>query len=321
MPKIVTTATRKRRANQQTLNLTPILHPNHAAPSAPRVKSNRITGATVGPARRNVPGQPNTVGGFVGVRANSFTNAAAKAQTQAATPVTPAASSSPPAATTPAPTPPVDVRDSGYYGWLAQRQGEVNQQQIAWDAEEAGDTSARTEALRRLAQQRPENLLAADRSANRAGLFYSGALGKQRGDIEADYVRTVGDTNATYQRAHDAREAARQALLSGFSVEQAAQMAAAADRAAERDQALAESGSLAGPDSVDASVAASQGSALARAGTRPGSAPPGTPTRYGIPIVQPKKGANILRADALRRKALAKKRAGQATIPIRPRSR
>jgi hypothetical protein len=315
MPKIVTTATRKRRANQQTLNLTPILHPNHAAPSAPRVQSNRITGATVGPAKRNVPGFPNTVGGFVGVRANSFTNAAAKAQTQQAA-QTSTSSSNPPAATTPAPTPPVDVRDSGYYGWLAQRTGEVNQQQIAWDAQEAGDTQARTEALRRLAQQRPENLLAADRSANRAGLFYSGALGKQRGDIEADYVRTVSDTNATYQGAHDAREAARQALLSGFSVEQAAQMAAAADRMAERDQALAESGSLASPDSVDASVAASQGSSPVRAAVAKG-----TQTRYGIPIVQPKKGANILRADALRRKALAKKRAGQATIPIRPRSR
>jgi hypothetical protein len=142
----------------------------------------------------------------------------------------------PPLVNAPAPPPAVDVRDSDYYSWLAQRQGEVNQQQIGYDAQDASEQAARTEALRRMALQRPEDLKTADRSFNKAGLFYSGGLGKARGNIEADYTRQEADTNATYDRSRAAREAARTALLNGFSQEQAAQLAAAADRAFARDQ-------------------------------------------------------------------------------------
>jgi hypothetical protein len=189
--------------------------------------------------------------------------------------------------------PPVPVADSEYYGWLAQRQGEVNQQQIAWDAEDQNDVAARNEALRRMAQQRPEDLLTANRNFNRQGLFYSGALGKQRGDIEADYVRQESDTRSSYQRAHDAREAARQALLSGFSLEQAAQMAAAADRQAQRDADSAAMGGLAGP-------------------ADPTSAPAtGQPGPSGTLVAHPGVGQNFSMTTALRKKA--RRHGGAAT--------
>lgn len=181
--------------------------------------------------------------------------------------------------------PPVPVADSEYYGWLAQRQGEVNQQQIGMDAQEQEDVAARNEALRRMAQQRPEDLLGANRNFNRQGLFYSGALGKARGDIEADYVRQESDTRSGYQRAHDAREAARQALLSGFSLEQAAQMAAAADRQAQRDADSAAMGGLAGP-------------------ADPTSAPAtGQPGPSGTLVAHPGVGQNFSMTAALRKKA------------------
>lgn len=245
------------------------------APSAPRVNVGKNF---IGTGTLQRPGTGMNLSGSGALTTPQPHQVGQNAQTPAAPAAAPAAAA--PAAPPPQ-MPPVPVADSDYYSWLAQRQGEVNQQQIQYDAEDKNDLAARNEALRRMAQQRPEDLTQANRNFNRQGLFYSGALGKARGDIEADYVRQEGDTTAAYQRAHDAREAARQALLSGFSLEQAAQMAAAADRQATRDQSAADMGALAGP--ADATVAPATGQPGVPGGL---VTHPGLGQNFGSPVVQ-----------------------------------
>jgi hypothetical protein len=246
------------------------------APSAPRVKVGQNF---IGTGMLQRGGSGMNFSGAGALKTPQPHQIGQNVQTPAAPTATPAAAA--PAATPPPQMPPVPVADSDYYSWLAQRQGEVNQQQIQYDAEDKNDLAARNEALRRMAQQRPEDLTQANRNYNRQGLFYSGALGKARGDIEADYVRQEGDTTAAYQRAHDAREAARQALLSGFSLEQAAQMAAAADRQAQRDADAASMGALAGP--ADATVAPATGQPGVPGGLVTHS---GLGQNFGSPVVQ-----------------------------------
>lgn len=139
---------------------------------------------------------------------------------------------------------PEQFMDAEYLAWKAQAEFDRNQQRAAWDAEDKGDESSRAEAIRRMMQRRPEDLQRADVTHNKAGLFYSGILGKERGSIEADYVRQQADTNADYDSRRLARDAARQALEQGATLEEAAQLAAAADRKVQRDLEAADARAL-----------------------------------------------------------------------------
>jgi hypothetical protein len=165
---------------------------------------------------------------------------------------TPAPVAGPPPVAPPAPTAqdptavdPNSFKDSEYLAWQAQDAFERNQAHAQYNAEDANDQTARGEAIRRLMQRRPDDLNQADVSANKSGLFYSGMLGKARGDIEADYTRQQGDIHGEYDARKSARDAARAALEQGYTIEEAAQLAAAADRKVGRDLEAADSKSLA----------------------------------------------------------------------------
>lgn len=158
---------------------------------------------------------------------------------------------------------PESFMDAEYLAWRAQKQFEDNQQRATWDAEDKGDESSRGEAIRRLMQRRPEDLQRADVTHNKAGLFYSGMLGKERGQIEGDYVRQQADTNSDYDARRNARDAARQALEQGYTIEEAAQLAAAADRKTGRDLEAADARALVSEDpaAVDAGPTPAAGTA------------------------------------------------------------
>lgn len=169
----------------------------------------------------------------------------------------------PPAQALPATGPVQAYRDSDYLTWRAGADRDIAQQRGQLDNEETSDNVARAEAIRRMMTQRPEDLHAADVGANKSGLFYSGQLGKQRGQIEADYVRRQADTNAEYDQRKAARDVARRALEAGYTAEDAAQMAAAADRAVGRDSDYATLNAL--TSNADPAVARPAGVAPAAA--------------------------------------------------------
>lgn len=138
-----------------------------------------------------------------------------------------------------APAAPVapDPRDSTYWQNLAKLQFTRNQQQAQLTQEQAYADTDFAEAVRRRLGQKVEDVQNIRQGANREGLFYSGQLGKRQGDYEVDFQRREADAQTAYTRANAAREAARQALAEGYSLDEAAAMAEAVDRQSARDLA------------------------------------------------------------------------------------
>jgi hypothetical protein len=101
------------------------------------------------------------------------------------------------------------------------------------------------ETIRRLLAQAPEQRQGIKQGANRAGLFYSGQLGKQLDAYEGELTQKQGDINLDFQRRENARIAARQAIESGMPLEEAAALAEAATRQIDRDTTMANAGGLA----------------------------------------------------------------------------
>lgn len=101
------------------------------------------------------------------------------------------------------------------------------------------------EALRRRAEQQPEQRQSLKENMNRQGLFFSGQYGKAQGDLETQFIRSDTDARTDYDRRKAERAAARQALLSGYTVDEAAAIAESVGRRVERDALRADQGSLA----------------------------------------------------------------------------
>jgi hypothetical protein len=111
-------------------------------------------------------------------------------------------------------------------------------QQGAYDRADLAESQRRSDVQQGLDTQ------ATRESANRAGLFYSGQLGKSQDELAARYARTRFDTQTKSDRAEAARMAARQALLQGATLEEAAISARNVDRRIAADQAAADARSL-----------------------------------------------------------------------------
>lgn len=140
-----------------------------------------------------------------------------------------------PSAQNPVPGPGPDVRDSQYWANTNLNQANVNTQVNDIDRTDANASTNLQEALRRLAERHPIDMHNATDQANAQGLIASGHLGRQLGDLETQYRQGVNDQNTANDQAHAARSAAREALLSGVPLYEAAQLAAAADRQSQRD--------------------------------------------------------------------------------------
>lgn len=140
------------------------------------------------------------------------------------------------------------VPDAQYLAEQAQRQFERQQQINAYNAQTKDDQTNTQEAIRRLLGKVGDDRSNISNQANSQGLFYSGQLGKRLGDYQAEVTRQQGDLTTGQSQREAAREAARQAILQGRSIEEAAALAAAADRQVQRDQADAAAGILTAAD-------------------------------------------------------------------------
>lgn len=133
----------------------------------------------------------------------------------------------------------------------AQALFERSQRISALQQQGSDDATDLAEAVRRMREQQPKDEQSAKESRNRQGLFFSGILGKQLGDIATQYTRRQADEQTAFDRRQAARAAALSALEQGAPIDDFAITAALADRATARDQQLAGSGSLvANPEPV-----------------------------------------------------------------------
>jgi hypothetical protein len=134
--------------------------------------------------------------------------------------------------------------DSQYIGEAGAATFKMNADLQGLQAQGITDAQSRQTALAQLARQQPIDLQQANVNRNRQGLFYSTTLGNDRANISAGYVAKAGNVEADYAAHERARAAAEGAIRAGYTVDDAARMAAAVDRQVTRDSAAADSNSL-----------------------------------------------------------------------------
>ncbi len=148
--------------------------------------------------------------------------------------------------------PPAGADDSAVRAYLdaeAARQMAELRAQIgfkinALDQQDAADETSYREALRRMQAQQPRDQQAARESANKAGLFYSGTLGKNLGDIATQYAQRQADAQAARQQRANDRASQKAALQSGFNIDIGDLAQAAAARQIGEDTQAADAGFL-----------------------------------------------------------------------------
>lgn len=101
----------------------------------------------------------------------------------------------------PAPTPPAaaDPKDAQYFNDVAKldQYYASNKANLSASGQELAANLAKNRSL--LDEQQPKDQLAAKQNANKAGLFYSGALGKNLGDIATSYARRKSDLQTDFE--------------------------------------------------------------------------------------------------------------------------
>lgn len=177
---------------------------------------------------------------FVGNPGQTYTPQVPAMQgTQAFRPLTPgapgAAAAAAPQAGAPARTTAQFIPDAQYLAEAAQSQfnRQTNLDQLT--AQDEAERNQTQEAIRRLMDTAGQQRQTTTQTAAKQGLFYSGQLGKRLGDLEAQVARQRGDVQSAYDTNARAREAARQAILSGAPLDEAAARAAAIERQVGRD--------------------------------------------------------------------------------------
>lgn len=92
-----------------------------------------------------------------------------------------------------------DPRDAQYFNDVAKLDQYYSSQRsnLTASGQELARNLTKNNSL--LAEQQPKDELASKQNANKAGLFYSGALGKNLGDIAQSYARRRSDLQTDYE--------------------------------------------------------------------------------------------------------------------------
>jgi hypothetical protein len=145
----------------------------------------------------------------------------------------------------PAAQPSALTPDATFLANMARAAFERQQQVAALESQDKTDRTDTDEAIRRILSTRDPSRRNITSNANRSGLLYSSHLNRELDDFETGLTRQQGDIQTDFGRRTAAREAARAALEAGAPLEEAAEMAALADRRIDRDQAWASVNGLA----------------------------------------------------------------------------
>jgi hypothetical protein len=139
------------------------------------------------------------------------------------------------------------IPDAQYLAEAAQRGFQRSQQLGQLGTQSTYDRSDTQEALRRMLTQRGLDEQSTRQNANRAGLFYSGQLGKSLGQVDTAYQQSQDDAQRAFDRREAARTAARQAIFQCPPIDEAAGLAESAARQVTSDQQAAQMNALAPP--------------------------------------------------------------------------
>jgi hypothetical protein len=92
-----------------------------------------------------------------------------------------------------------DPRDAQYFNDVAKldQYYQTNKANLGASAQELARNLTKNQA--ELAEQQPKDELSAKQNANKAGLFYSGALGKNLGDISENYAKRRSELQTGYE--------------------------------------------------------------------------------------------------------------------------
>jgi hypothetical protein len=134
--------------------------------------------------------------------------------------------------------------DSQYATNAANMKATLGFKQAQLEQDDANDETSFREALRRMDAQHPRDDQAAKESANKAGLFYSGTLGKNLGDIASNYAQRSADATEARQARSNQRSAQKSALASGYDVDIGDLAQSAAERKLSDDTSAADGGYL-----------------------------------------------------------------------------
>ena len=132
-----------------------------------------------------------------------------------------------------------DPRDAQYWMERAKLFNQQQQQLADLQKQQEWADLDYQEAVRRLTERYQRQRQATTTAANRAGLFYSGQLGKWLGDIDVEESRRLSDLRQDYERRSEARKALiaklQEAIQQGRVIGEEDIFAAAVQRAAQAD--------------------------------------------------------------------------------------
>jgi hypothetical protein len=191
--------------------------------------------------------------------------------------------------------------DSTYYANTAQNQFNANTDISGIRQQDTYNQTDAFTAKARLDQSEPYAEQGLRENAVRQGTFGSTRTNTQIGLQQRDYLQQRGDIDLKAARTHAANTAAIQAILAGLPLQQASEMASAADRQTTRDQAAADAGVLTQNPS-SASAPPSQAVTAPQNGSGRGGRVPARPN------------AQRARAGSQRRKAVQGFRSEQARV-------
>jgi hypothetical protein len=134
--------------------------------------------------------------------------------------------------------------DSTYYANTAQNQFNANTDISGIRQQDTYNQTDAFTAKTRLDQSEPYAEQGLRENAVRQGTFGSSRTNTQIGLQQRSYLQQRGDIDLKAARTHAANTAAIQAILAGLPLQQASEMASAADRQTARDQAAADAGVL-----------------------------------------------------------------------------
>lgn len=170
-----------------------------------------ITGTIAIPRRLRVPRLPRAqvrnrnMATAMGMAAQAQRQREMQAQAQQATkPIQVAAPGINSNAATP--PPPADVRDSRYWMELARGQAQARDRIAQLTAMSNSEKAALGRQLRLLGEQEPVAQRSATLGANTQGLLFSGALGRQLGDIAREFLRQRTEAQAVFDEAERLRQ-------------------------------------------------------------------------------------------------------------------
>lgn len=123
-----------------------------------------------------------------------------------------------------------DPRDSQYWQDVTRMYFDRTQRESQANTEQTYAQTAYEQALEARTREHPRDILASNINANQMGNLTSSVQQEDLGKLEQDYYTANTDSERQFQQEQAARSIARDAIAQGYTIDEAAELAAAVDR-------------------------------------------------------------------------------------------